>query len=77
MHNSKIMAGFLEQAKLDIAKAIYIERIVNARKDGQPLSESEVAREAISDANVFVQEWAKQNKAVSDSKVLMNHAIKR
>ena len=67
----------LEQAQFDIAKAIYIERIVNARKDGQSVSEGEVAREAISDANVFVQEWEKQNKAVSDSKVLMNHAIKR
>jgi DNA-binding transcriptional regulator YiaG len=67
----------LEQAQFDIAKAIYIERIVNARKDGQSLSEGEVAREAISDANVFVQEWEKQNKAVSGSKVLMNHAIKR
>lgn len=67
----------LEQAQFDIAKAIYIERIVNARKDGQSLSEGEVAREAISDANVFVQEWAKQNKAVSGNKVLMNHAIKR
>ena len=67
----------LEQAQFDIAKTIYIERIVNARKDGQSLSEGEVAREAISDANVFVQEWTKQNKAVSGSKVLMNHAIKR
>ena len=67
----------LEQAQFDIAKAIYIERIVNARKDGQSLSEGEVAREAISDANVFVQEWEKQNKAVSGNKVLMNHAIKR
>ena len=76
MHNLKNMAD-LEQAQFDIAKAIYIERIVNARKDGQPLSESEIAREAISDANVFVQEWTKQNKAVSGSKVLMNHAIKR
>ena len=75
MHNSKIMADFLEQAKLDIAKAIYIERIVNARKDGQSLSESEIAREAISDANVFVQEWTKHSIAVSGSKVLTNHAI--
>ena len=67
----------LEQAQFDIAKAIYIERIVNAREDGHSLPEGEVAREAIFDANVFVQEWEKQNKAVSGSKVLMNHAIKR
>lgn len=62
MHNSKIMADFLEQAKLDIAKAIYIERIVKANNGEQTYSENEIARKAISDAEVFLQEWSNATK---------------
>lgn len=70
------MADYLEQAKLDIAKAIYIGQITNAGKNGQTLSESEVARKAISDAEVFVQEWNKikttSNKPIPSTAFVAN-----
>ena len=34
----------LEQAQFDIAKAIYIEQIVNTDKKGKSLSEKEIAQ---------------------------------
>ena len=51
----------LEQAQFDIAKAIYIEQIVNTDKKGKSLSEKEIAQEAISSAEIFRSYFKRRN----------------
>ena len=70
----------LEQAQFDIAKAIYIEQIVNTDKKGKSLSEKEiVAQEAISSAEIFMQEWDKvksaSNKTFPSSAFIANKGM--
>ena len=78
VHNLKNMAD-LEQAQFDIAKAIYIERIVNTDKKGKSLSEKEIAQEAISSAEIFMQEWDKvksaSNKTFPSSAFIANKGM--
>ncbi len=68
----------LEQAQFDIAKAIYIERIVNTDKKGKSLSEKN-AQEAISSTEIFMQEWDKvksaSNKTFPNSAYIANKGM--
>lgn len=69
----------LEQAQFDIGKAIYIEQIVNTDKKGKSLSEKEIAQEAISSAEIFMQEWDKvksaSNKTFPSSAFIANKGM--